>query len=103
MVLRPGVALACVKSYEYLGLILDNKLNMHQQLDSMYKKSNMKLGILTKIRRFISEKTAVRICKTMIHPHLEYVDFIIESRNKDEIDKIDQYVKRWGFAKNRTL
>ena len=80
--------------YEYLGMILDNKLNMKQQIDSMYKKANMKLGILSKIRRFIKEGTAVKIYKTMIRPHLEYIDFIIESGNKDNIDRIDKLQDR---------
>ena len=38
--------------YEYLGMILDDKLTMNHYLDSMWNKANAKVGILAKIRRF---------------------------------------------------
>ena len=85
-----GTALSSVTNYEYLGMTLDNKLNMFQRIDSMYKKASMKLGILCKIRRFITDRTAARIYKTMIRPHLEYIDFVIESGTKECIAKIDK-------------
>ena len=72
-----------VHQYEYLGMILDDKLSMNNYLD------NSKLGILTKIRRFISKKTAIRIYKTMIRPHLDYIDFVVESGSADRVRKID--------------
>ena len=68
-------------------MILDNKLCMAQQIDNMYKKANMKLGILRKIRRFVTERTAVSIYKAMIRPHMEYIDFIIESGSREKIEK----------------
>ena len=55
----------------------------------MFKKANSKLGILSKIRWFITENTTVRINKTMIRPYLEYVDFIIESSTKEKVQRLD--------------
>ena len=49
---------------------------------------------MSRIRGFISVNTAVRIYKTMIRPHLEYVDFIIESGSKNLIVKIDRLQER---------
>ena len=86
--------LSTVTSYEYLGMTLDNKLNMSKHVEGMYKKANIKLGILCKIRRFITEKTATRIYKTMIRPHLEYIDFVIESGTKEMVSKIDRLEDR---------
>ena len=37
-----------VTHYEYLGMIIEHKLNMDKQIESMYKKANKKLGILLK-------------------------------------------------------
>ena len=71
--------LARVSQYEYLGMVIHEKLNMDIQVDSMYKKANKKLGVLSKIRWFITVNTAVKMYKTMIRPHLEYVDLIVES------------------------
>ena len=78
-------SLATLKNYEYLGMVMGNKLDMSHHVDNMYKKANTKLSILCKIRCFILEKRAVRIYKTMIRRHIEYIDFVIESSNKESI------------------
>ena len=83
-----------VTQYEYLGMIIEHKLNMDKQVDSMYKKANKKLGILSRIRMFISCNTAARIYKTMIRPHLEYVDFVVESSSMKLISKLDRFQER---------
>ena len=70
--------LSTVHHYEYHGFLLDDRLSMNDYLNVMWKKTNSKLGILSKIRRFISEKTAVRIYKTMIQPHLDYIEFVVD-------------------------
>ena len=82
--------LGTVTSYEYLGMLVDNKLSMPQQINNMYKKANMRLGILCKIKRYISEGTASRIYKTMIRPHMEYIDFIIDSGTMEKVDELDK-------------
>ena len=83
-----------VNQYEYLGVVLDDKLTMNKYLDAIWKKTNSKLGILAKIRRFISEKTAIRIYKCMIRPHLDYIDFTIDSGSADRIQKLDNLQKK---------
>ena len=83
-----------VGSYEYLGMILDDKLTMNPYLDGMWKKANAKIGILAKIRRFITEKTAVRIYKCMVRPHLDYIDFVIDSGSADRIQRLDDLQKK---------
>ena len=79
-----------VNSYEYLGMTLDNKLSMNEYIDNMWKKAKTKVGILAKIRRFISVKTAVRVYKCMIRPHLDYIDFVVDSGTADRILKLDR-------------
>ena len=86
--------LSRVSQYEYLGIIIHDKLNMDVQIESMNKKANKKLGIMSRFRMFITTKTAVEIYKTMIRPHLEYVDFVIDSGNKILISKIDRFQER---------
>ena len=89
-----GEKISTVHHYEYLGILLDDKLAMNDYLDTMWKKTNSKLGILAKIRRFISEKTAVRIYKTMIRPHLDYIDFVVDSGSADRIKRLDTLQKK---------
>ena len=51
--------------YEYLGMLLDDKLSMNEYADAVWKKTNAKVGILATIRRFILENTAAKIYKTI--------------------------------------
>ena len=67
---------------------------MNDYLDTMSKKTNAKIGILAKIRRFITEKTAIKIYKCMIRPHLDYIDFVVESGLADRIQKLDNLQKK---------
>ena len=87
-------SLCKVTRYEYLGVLIDQDLKMIPHVESMYKRANSKLGILTKIRRFITEKTAVKVYKTMIRPYLEYVDFIIESSSQEMVKKLDVFQRK---------
>ena len=82
--------LGTVHSYDYLGVVLDDKLSMNAYLETMWKKANAKVGILAKIRRFISEKTAMKIYKCMIRPHLDYIDSVVESGSADRIQRLDK-------------
>ena len=80
--------------YEYLGMIIHDKLSMDVQIESMFKKANKKLGILSRICRFITVNTAARIYKTMIRPHLEYADLVVESGSKAFITKSTRLQER---------
>ena len=91
---KNGHTIGSVQQYEYLGMLLDNKLSMNEYVDVMWKKANSKIGILAKIRRCISEKTAVKIYKTMIRPHLDYIDFVVDSSSADRIQKLDNLQKK---------
>ena len=46
------------------------------------------------IRLFITTSTAIKIYKTMIRPHVEYVDFVIESGSKSIVSKLDRLQER---------
>ena len=79
-----------VHSYEYLGVLLDQHLSHNDYVDNIWKKTNNKIGILSRIRRFISVKTATQIYKCMIRPHFNYIDYVIDSSSKDNITKLDK-------------
>ena len=40
--------ISTVKNYEYLGMILDNKLAINEHIDNMWKKANSKVAILAR-------------------------------------------------------
>ena len=53
-------------------------------------KARNKMGIIYKIRKFITSETALLIYKVMIRPHLEYGDFLVDSAHQGNIEKLEK-------------
>ena len=79
-----------VHKYEYLGVMLDDRLSMNNHIKHVIKKVQSKLCVLRKFRRHISENTALRTYKTLIMCHMDYGDFVIDSGVQANIDKLDR-------------
>ena len=77
-----GTILQRVKSYTYLGLKLDEQLNMETHANSLIQKVSNKIYHLTKVRYFITKKAALLIYKNMILPILEYGDIFLHSASQ---------------------
>ena len=86
--------LANVDTFEYLGVVIDNKLKMKHQMDKVFKKVSHKVYTLSIMRRFLTQKTALLLYKVMILPHFDYVDFIIDSASNECTEKIERLHKR---------
>ena len=82
-----GNSLDIVKHFEYLGMQIDDRLQMNKHVEIMYKKARCKLSILYKIRKFIGYQTAILLYKVMILPHMEYGDFIVDTANQSFVKK----------------
>ena len=79
-----------VCTYHYLGVELDSNLSLDRHLDNVVSKCNQKLYTFRKIRRFISEQTAILVYKQTIRPLVEYCSFIFNSGKKLKVEKIDK-------------
>ena len=85
-----GTSLSRVTSYQYLGVELDEFLAYDKHLSNVVNRTTQKLYIFRKIRRFISQSTAITVNKQMILPLLEYCNIIFNSGSKSKLDKIDK-------------
>ena len=63
------------KSYKYLGLILNEMLNMSEHMKVTMKKARSRVNLLRRIRPFIDTNTASLIFKVMILPILTYCPY----------------------------
>ena len=79
-----------VLSYHYLGIEIDSNLTFDKHLDNVVSKCNQKLYIFRKIRRFISERTAILVYKQTIRPLIECCSFIFNSGKTPKVTKIDK-------------
>ena len=74
--------LSRILSYPYLGVELDHALSYDKHLENVVNKTTQKLYIFRKIRRFISQTTAILVYKQMILPLLEYGSILFNSVKK---------------------
>ena len=83
-----------VHKYEYLGIIMDDKICMNSHIESIIRKVQVKLCTLRRFRRYITSQTALRIYKGLMLWNLDYGDFVVDSGNKKNIDKLDTLQNR---------
>ena len=65
----PLQVVSCIK---LLGLTIDSSLSFKAQVKSMYKKENVKVAALRRVRKTITPEVMVDICKAYILPHFGY-------------------------------
>ena len=56
-----NIALSQVHVYEYLGVQINDQLNMSSQIDNVCKTVQQKNGILRKIGRYVTQETELSI------------------------------------------
>jgi len=61
-----------VNSKKSLGLIMDKELTLKQYFKLVESKISKALGILVRVRRYISLKTSKTIYNALIYPHVTY-------------------------------
>ena len=83
-----------VCSYKYLGLILDEHLNYNKHVKEMSKLISHKLYLLSKIRRYITQKACITIFKTMVLSVIEYCDIIYTGTSQSNLITVDNFFYR---------
>ena len=66
----------CINSLKLLGVILDNQLNFSDHVKLMCSKANFKIGVLTRMRKLVPEKTKLHLFKSVILPGLKYCSIV---------------------------
>ena len=85
-----GMKIENVHNYNYLGVIIDDKLSFDDMVDAKYNKINVRIHQLGKLRKYINSEIAQVIYKQMILPLFDYADFMVESARKPKIDKLEK-------------
>ena len=77
-----------------LGIVISDKFKFDTHIDSIVKKANKQLGIITKIFKSKSPSIIIPLYKTFVRPHLEYNSTIWSPYTKKNIKKIEKVQKR---------
>ena len=87
--LRLGDHYKC-HQYDYLGVLLDECLNMKLNYNIIFKKFSYKIFQFGKIKKFIDKYTRILVYKQTIMSLVEYVSFMLFLNRKCEIDKLQR-------------
>ena len=80
------------RSCKYLGICLDNHLNLHQHFDNVCKKASARVRLLSRIREKVSPYVAESIYKSMMRPLLLYYYPLQLSLPQGTVNKL-QYIQ----------
>lgn len=83
-----------VRIYKYLGLTIDCLLSFDEHFNYMQKKISKKLFFLSRVGKFLSMETTIRVYKTIIQPHFEYCASIVFQFNLNKMSCLQKLQNR---------
>ena len=66
-----------VNTFNYLGVILDDQLTFTPYYNMVKRRMENKIFVLSKIRKYVDNKTALLIYKQAVLPLVEYAGFVL--------------------------
>ena len=63
---------------KYLGVILDSTLNYNLHVNQVIRTVLHKLTLLSKMKKYLRDDTALNIYKAMLLPYFDYADVIFD-------------------------
>ena len=89
-----GKVIQKVPSFKYLGLILDPTLSFNQQIKNVANIVTHKMFMLTKIRRYLNNKSMLCIYKSMVLPYFDYADVVVSNASTFLLGKLQSLQER---------
>ena len=74
-----------VSHQKHLGIILDEKLNIKEHIDSTTLKVNRGIAILKKLRYGLPWKSLITIYKALLRPLLDYGDIVYDRPHHESV------------------
>ena len=85
-----NIEIGNVHKYNYLVVIVDERLAFDEFLETKYNNINTRILQLMRMRQYITTDTALTIYKQMIIPLFDHADFMVESAPKNGIAKLER-------------
>ena len=84
---------------KHLGIILDEKLNFKQHIDSAISKIKKGIAVIKKLRYSLSRKSLITIYKAILRPLIDYGDIIYDQpHNESFCEKIKSVQNKAALA-----
>ena len=65
-----------VADFKYLGLTLDSELKFDVHLSALVKKIASRIGVLGKVRNYLSQKHLTMVYNSIVQPHFDYASTV---------------------------
>ena len=86
-------------SQKHLGLILDEKLNFKQHIESAIVKINKGVAVIKKLRYSLPRKSLITIYKAFLRPLIDYGDIIYDQpQNESFCEKLESVQYKAALA-----
>ena len=72
-----------ISSQKHVGLILDERLNFNERLESKINKWFKVIGFLKRLSNKLTGDALLRICKSFVRYHLDYGDIVYDKPNNE--------------------
>ena len=79
---------------KYLGILIDNKLSWNCHIKHVNLKISKGIGILTKLRRYLSKAILRRLFYAFIQPHIDYGLLVWGSAAPSKLKAIKKIYKK---------
>ena len=83
-----------VPTYKYLGMTLDSSISYKPHLATVVRNVSHKIYLLSRVKKFMSNRTALLVYKTMILPFFDYADVIYHNASVSELEKLQRLQNR---------
>ena len=84
---------------KHLGILLDEKLNFKQHVDSAILKMNKGISVIKKLRHSLPRKSLLTIYKAFLQPLIDYGDIIYDQpKSESFLDKIESVQYKAALA-----
>ena len=80
--------------YNYLGIILDETMNMNANFNKIFKKFSYKVFQFSKIRHYLPTDSRILVYKQTILPLVEYVSYMLFLNRNLDISKLQKLQNR---------
>ena len=82
------------KQYTYLGVILDETMNLASNFNATFKKFSYKIFQFSKIRKYLPPDVRVLVYKQTVLPMVEYISYLLYINRKHDVDKLQKLQNR---------
>ena len=82
------------KSHKYLGLVVDNNLNFHEQVGLIKKKVSKRIGAMYRSKNLLPLKFRKMFANALMLPQFDYLDIIWSKTHKNKLHELDVLYKK---------